>query len=105
MSFTPAEKLQTEKLKQCPICNHLESTLVLSQPDGYIPMLQLNRCLNCQIVYLNPRLHPEATIVVEDESEVYSFSKEIADLEWAYFEQLDLLISDEQARAILEDLH
>jgi 2-polyprenyl-3-methyl-5-hydroxy-6-metoxy-1,4-benzoquinol methylase len=54
---------------------------VLTQPDGYIPLLHLYRCLRCRIIYLNPRLTLDSILAVEGESEVYNFSNEQAE-EW-----------------------
>lgn len=79
MSFTSADELHTETLLTCPICGKRQVEIVLTQPDGYIPILQLNRCQGCQMVYLSPRLTPDSTMVVEDESEVYVFSMEVAE--------------------------
>lgn len=69
-----AAPIEIETLVCCPICQEKKSRPVLSQPDGYIPLLQLNQCDNCQIVYLNPRLTFDSMVAVEDESEVYIFS-------------------------------
>lgn len=74
-----SNSLVTETLTCCPICGHLKSEVVLTQADGYISTLYLHQCCGCQAIYLNPRLTPASIISVEDESEIYTFSREIAE--------------------------
>jgi 2-polyprenyl-3-methyl-5-hydroxy-6-metoxy-1,4-benzoquinol methylase len=71
--------LRTETLTQCPICSAQAYETILTQSDGYIPLLQLNRCQVCQAIYLNPRLTLDSIIAVENESEVYAFTRELAE--------------------------
>jgi SAM-dependent methyltransferase len=75
----PATALTVEHLTQCPICGASAADTVLTHPDGYLPNLHLQRCCQCQMIYLNPRLTLESIIAVEDESEVYSFDRETAE--------------------------
>lgn len=42
-------------------------------PDGFLGDLSLVRCQGCGIVYLNPRLAPESTAHIEDDSTVYNY--------------------------------
>jgi 2-polyprenyl-3-methyl-5-hydroxy-6-metoxy-1,4-benzoquinol methylase len=74
-------KLAVEQLTACPVCQDERAELVLTQPDGYLPELRLHRCRQCQTVFLSPRLTLDAIVAVEDESEVYSFDREVAE-EW-----------------------
>jgi SAM-dependent methyltransferase len=75
----PRQALALEQLDHCPICGAHSPEAVLSQPDGYLPQLHLQRCRECHIVYLDPRLTLDSIIKVEDESEVYTFDQSVAE--------------------------
>jgi SAM-dependent methyltransferase len=75
----PATALTVEHLTHCPICGASSAEPVLTHPDGYLPILHLQRCRGCQMVYLNPRLTLASIVAVEDESEVYSFDQTVAE--------------------------
>jgi 2-polyprenyl-3-methyl-5-hydroxy-6-metoxy-1,4-benzoquinol methylase len=77
----PKTPLSLETLAACPLCGRPGAEPVLTQPDGYIPLLHLYRCLRCRIIYLNPRLTLNSIVAIEDESEVYTFSNKQAE-EW-----------------------
>lgn len=77
--MAPTRALAVEQLTACPICQATGAELVLTQPDGYLPELRLHRCPGCQSIYLNPRLTADAIVAVENESEVYSFGREVAE--------------------------
>jgi 2-polyprenyl-3-methyl-5-hydroxy-6-metoxy-1,4-benzoquinol methylase len=71
--------LETETLSYCPVCGKSKSKVVFKKPDGFIPLLHLQECLYCRSIYLNPRLASSSAGSLEDSSEVYSFSSDIAE--------------------------
>ena len=68
-----------EQLTKCLVCGETRSVLLFTYPDSFLPtgILQINQCQSCPQVYLNPRLCPSSTQVVEDDSEVYDFTPEV----------------------------
>jgi SAM-dependent methyltransferase len=80
--------LEVEALVHCPICGEPESQLVLTEPDVYIPLLRLMRCVECKVIYLNPRLTLASIVALENASEVYNFSRDTAE------EQINTTLTD-----------
>jgi len=69
--------LPTEQIPGCPICQHPEARFVGHFPEPHIEEgLSVHQCLNCSIVYLNPRLTLEGIHMLEDSSEVYLYDAE-----------------------------
>lgn len=62
-----------------PDLRQIAADPVLEENDGYLPSLQLQRCRQCAMVYLNPRLTLDSMVAVEDESEVYTFGPDVAE--------------------------
>ncbi len=86
-SPTPAAVIMAETLPVCPVCAASAASPVMHAADGFLGELSLVRCAGCGIVYLNPRLAPESTTRIEDDSEVYDYDAAVAeqliDTSWA----------------------
>lgn len=63
----------TESLAECPNCSAPATNPAMHAPDGFLGELSLVSCQRCGIVYLNPRLAPESTTRIEDDSTVYDY--------------------------------
>lgn len=72
-NVTPTAGIVTESLLACPICASTAARPVLRAADGFLGELSLVNCCQCGIIYLNPRLAPESTTRIEDNSTVYDY--------------------------------
>jgi SAM-dependent methyltransferase len=69
---TPAE---TRPVGLCPVCAGARFSRVFSVDDPFVTTnLTLERCLTCELVFLNPRLTERAIEKLEDASTVYDIS-------------------------------
>lgn len=68
--------LETVTLRACPVCGGVELRTVETAPDAYIPLLVLQQCAQCSVIFLNPRLTHAAVVAIENESTVYAMSDE-----------------------------
>lgn len=66
--------LETVTLAACPVCGGTQLRTVETAPDAYIPLLVLQQCAQCGVIFLNPRLSHDAVVAVENESTVYAMS-------------------------------
>ena len=86
-SPAPASGILTESLVECPVCSAPATSPMMHAPDGFLGELSLANCRRCGIVYLNPRLAPESTTRVEDDSTVYDYdaaaTEQMIDTSWA----------------------
>lgn len=85
-SASPAAEIVTETLPVCPVCAASAANPVLHAADGFLGKLSIVRCVGCGIVYLNPRLAPESTTRIEDDSTVYDYdasaTEQMIDSSW-----------------------
>ncbi len=75
----PTSGILTESLTGCPVCAAPANSPMMHAPDGFLGELSLAMCRRCGIVYLNPRLAPESTAHIEDDSTVYDYGAEAVD--------------------------
>ena len=61
---------------------------VMHATDGFLGELSLVSCRRCGIVYLNPRLAPESTTRIEDDSTVYDYDAAAAE------QMIDVVVAD-----------
>lgn len=71
-----APSIETVSLAVCPICRGTSLHTVETVPDAYIPLLVLQQCDSCGVIFLNPRLTEAAVVAVENASEVYVMGAE-----------------------------
>ncbi len=75
----PTTGIIAESLPRCPVCTSTAAGPVLHTADGFLGELSLVNCRQCGIVYLNPRLAPESTARIEDDSTVYDYDSAAAE--------------------------
>jgi len=73
------EPYAVEKLRVCPVCDAANFSEILTHPDGFIPLMHIHRCAECQTAFLNPRLTVAALLQIEKDSEVYAFPPDVAE--------------------------
>jgi SAM-dependent methyltransferase len=71
--------LETVSLPACPVCAGAQLRTVETVPDAYIPLLVLQQCAQCGVIFLNPRLTHESIIVIENASTVYDLTDDEAE--------------------------
>lgn len=71
--------IETVTLAACPVCACAQLCTLETVPDAYIPLLVLQQCAECGVIFLNPRLTPASIIAVENESTVYDMTDDEAE--------------------------